>query len=314
MVESGQTNVLILILATAVTAGTPILYAALGELLAERSGVINLGIEGMMLIGAVSGFIAALSFQNLWVGVVAAMLAGGAVSAIHAFLTITLRANQVVSGLALTIFGTGLSGFLGKSYVGTPLPVSFSAKPLPILGDIPGIGPILFHQDPLVYITYLLVPALWLLIYKTKPGLHLRAIGENPWAADSLGIPVVLTRYVCVFIGGMLAGLGGAYLSLAYAPSWLENMTAGRGWIAVALVIFAIWNPVRALLGAYIFGGIDALGIRLQVLGVMVPSFFLQMLPYIFTVLVLVIVIGRSKAARRGSPRALGMAFDREDR
>ncbi|MCL6611279.1 MAG: ABC transporter permease [Peptococcaceae bacterium] len=314
MAEGGQTNVLILILATAVTAGTPILYAALGELLAERSGVINLGVEGMMLTGAVCGFMAALAFQNPWAGVAAAMLAGGLVSAIHAFLTVTLRADQVVSGLALTIFGTGLSGFLGKSYVGTPLPVHFSADPLPGLGDIPVIGPIFFHQDPLVYITYLLVPAMWVFIYKTRPGLHLRSIGENPWAADSLGVRVILSRYLYVIAGGMLAGLGGAYLSLAYAPSWLENMTAGRGWIAVALVIFAVWNPVRAMAGAYIFGGIDALGFRLQVLGLMVSPFFLKMLPYIFTVLVLIIVIGRSRGAGAGSPGALGIPFDREER
>jgi len=314
MTDTGQTNVIILILATAVTAGTPILYAALGELLAERSGVINLGVEGMMLIGAVCGFIAALAFENPWAGVFAAMLAGGGVSAIHAFLTVTLRADQVVSGLALTIFGAGLSGFLGKSYIGTPLPAPFSAKPLAVLGDIPVIGPIFFHHDPLVYVTYLLVPVLWVYIYKTRPGMHLRAVGENPAAADSLGVPVFLSRYLYVIAGGMLAGLGGAYLSLAYAPSWLENMTAGRGWIAVALVIFAIWNPLRAMAGAYIFGGIDALGFRLQVLGVMVPTFFLKMLPYIFTVLVLIIVIGRSKAARTGSPGALGMAFDREER
>jgi len=313
MADSGQ-SVLVLILATAVTAGTPILYAALGELLAERAGIINLGVEGMMLIGAVCGFIAALAFKNPWAGVLAAMLAGGLVASIHAFLTVTMRSDQVVSGLALTIFGTGLSGFLGKGYVGTPLPAPFVARPLGGLGDIPFIGPVFFNHDPLVYLSYLLVPALWLYIYKTRPGLHLRAVGENPAAADSLGVNVFLSRYVYVIAGGMLAGLGGAYLSLAYAPSWLENMTAGRGWIAVALVIFALWNPVRALAGAYIFGGIDALGFRLQVLGLAVPTFFLKMLPYVFTVLVLILVIGRRKANGTGSPRALGMAFDREER
>ncbi|MFZ5644494.1 MAG: ABC transporter permease [Bacillota bacterium] len=314
MSDTGQANILVLILATAITAGTPILYAALGELLAERSGVMNLGVEGMMLIGAVSGFMTAVSFKDPWAGVIAAMLAGGAAALIHAVLTVTLRANQVVSGLALTIFGTGLSGYLGKNYIGIPLPVPFKSQPLGMLGDIPFIGPIFFNHDPLVYITYLLVPAMWLYIYKTRPGLHLRAIGENPSAADSLGVKVFLSRYLYVVAGGMLAGLGGAYLSLAYAPSWLENMTAGRGWIAVALVIFAIWNPLRALLGAYIFGGIDALGFRLQVLGVMFPPFFLQMMPYIFTVIVLIIVIGRKGAARTGSPKALGLAFDREER
>lgn len=314
MTDNGQAGVLVLILATAVTAGTPILFAALGELLAERAGIINLGVEGMMLIGAVCGFIAALSFSNPWAGVLAAILAGGVVAAIHAVLTVTLRSNQVVSGLALTIFGTGLSGFLGKGYVGTPLPRPFVAEPLPVLGDIPVLGPIFFNHDPLVYITYLLVPAIWLLINRTRPGMHLRAIGENPSAADSLGVNVFLYRYVYVIVGGALAGLGGAYLSLAYAPSWLENMTAGRGWIAVALVIFAIWNPLRAMVGAYIFGGIDALGFRLQLLGVMVPSFFLKMLPYIFTVLVLVIVLGRNKGVRAKTPKALGLSYDREER
>lgn len=314
MSNGGETNVLILILATAVTAGTPILYAALGELLAERSGVINLGVEGMMLIGAVCGFIAAVHFRNPWAGVVASMVAGGMVASIHAFLTITLRSNQVVSGLALTIFGTGLSGYLGKDYIGVPVPVPFSSKPLALLGDIPVIGPIFFNHDPLVYLTYLLVPALWLYIYRTRPGLHLRAIGENPSASDSLGVQVFLSRYLYVIAGGVLAGLGGAYLSLVYAPSWLENMTAGRGWIAVALVIFALWNPLRAMVGSYIFGGIDAIGFRLQVLGVLVPSFFLKMMPYIFTVLVLIIVIGRNRAARTGTPGALGIPFDREER
>ncbi|MFZ5648951.1 MAG: ABC transporter permease [Bacillota bacterium] len=314
MSEGGQTSVLILILATAVTAGTPILFAALGELLAERSGVINLGVEGMMLIGAVSGFIVAVQTSNPWAGVLASMLAGGMVAAIHAFLTVSLRANQVVSGLALTIFGAGLSGYLGKGYIGVPVPVPFTSKPLAVLSDIPVIGPIFFSHDPLVYITYLLVPALWIYIYRTRPGLHLRAVGENPSAADSLGVNVFLARYIYVIAGGMLAGLGGAYLSLVYAPSWLENMTAGRGWIAVALVIFAVWNPLRALVGSYIFGGIDAIGFRLQVLGVAVPSFFLKMLPYIFTILVLIIIIGRSKAARTGQPKALGIPFDREER
>lgn len=314
MTDIGQTNVLVLILATAVTAGTPILYAALGELLAERSGVINLGVEGMMLIGAVSGFMTAVVFKNPWAGVAAALLAGGAVALIHAFLTITLRTNQVVSGLTLTIFGTGLSGYLGKDYIGIPLPAPFTAKPLGALGDIPFIGPVLFNHDPLVYLTYLLVPILWIFVYKTRPGMHLRALGENPSAADSLGVKVFLARYAYVVAGGMLAGVGGAYLSLAYAPSWLENMTAGRGWIAVALVIFALWNPLRAMAGAYIFGGIDALGLRMQVLGVMIPSFFLQMMPYIFTILVLVMVLGKNRSARTGSPGALGIPFDREER
>lgn len=307
-------GVLVPILAAAITAGTPILYAALGEILTEKAGVLNLGVEGMMLVGAVCGFMLAFYTANPWLGVLSAMAAGGAVAAIHAFLTVTLRANQVVSGLALTLFGTGLSGYLGKSLISLPLPVSFHAVPLGALGNIPFLGPVFFHHDPLVYISFLLVPALWFFLYKTRPGLYLRSVGENPGAADSLGVSVYLIRYTYVIAGGMLAGLGGAYLSLAYAPVWLENMTAGRGWIAVALVIFATWNPTRALMGAYIFGGIDALGFRLQAMGVEIPSFFLKMLPYLFTVFVLIAVTKRNLRSSTAGPQALGLPYDREER
>lgn len=305
---------LITILATAITAGTPILYAALGEVLTERAGNLNLGVEGMMLVGAVSGYVFAVRTNDPWIGILAAMIGGGAMAFIHAFLTVTLQANQVVSGLALTLFGTGLSGFIGKPYIGVPVENSFKPISLGFLSDIPFIGPVLFHHDILVYLTYLLVPALWFLIYRTRPGLHLRAVGENPASADSLGVSVYFTRYLYVTLGGMLAGVGGAYLSLAYAPTWLENMTAGRGWIAVALVIFATWNPLRAMLGSYIFGGIDALGFRAQAMGVMIPSFFLKMLPYLFTILVLIMVTRKAMANRIGAPGALGLPYDREER
>ena len=304
----------IAVLATAITAGTPILYAALGEILAERSGILNLGVEGMMLVGAVSGFILALHTSSPWAGLLLAMLAGGTMAFIHAFLTITLKANQVVSGLALTLFGTGFSGYIGKSYVGIRLPESFQAFPIPVLSDIPFIGPVFFNHDPLVYLSYLTVPALWFLVFRTRAGLHLRAVGENPAAADSAGINVFLTRYLYVIMGGMLAGIGGAYLSLHYVPSWVENMTAGRGWIAVSLVIFATWNPANALWGAYLFGGLDAIGFRLQTLNVTVSPYFLKMLPYLFTVLVLILVTRRNMLSRIGSPRALGLPYDREER
>lgn len=307
-------DILIAILATAVTAGTPILYAALGEILAERAGILNLGVEGMMLVGAVSGFIFALKTENPWYGILIAMLAGGAIALIHAILTITLKANQVVSGLALTMFGTGLSGYIGKSYVGMPLPVPFHKVPLPGLSDIPVIGPVFFNQDPMVYLSYILVALLWFLTFRTRAGLHLRAVGENPAAADSMGVNVFHIRYIYVIIGGMLAGIGGAYLSLYYVPSWMENITAGRGWIAVALVIFATWNPANALWGSYFFGGIDALGFRLQTLNVTVSPYFLKMLPYIFTVLVLILVTKRNMVKRIGSPQALGLPYDREER
>lgn len=304
---------LIPLLAASVIAGTPILYAALGELITERAGITNLGVEGIMLVGAVAGFMAAVTTGNPWLGLGASMLAGGAVALIHAFLTITLRANQIVSGLALTIFGTGLSGYLGKAYIGIPLEKPFSAIPLGPLADIPFIGPIFFQHDVLVYVSYVLVIVIWYYMYHTRPGLNLRALGENPAAMDALGLNVFYLRYIYVVAGGILGGVGGAYLSLAYAPSWLENMTAGRGWIAVALVIFALWNPWRALMGAYLFGGIDALGFRLQVLGIPMSPFFLQMLPYLFTVLILVVVVVRQKG-RLSTPGALGLSYDREDR
>lgn len=301
------------VLAAAITAGTPILYAALGELVTERAGILNLGVEGIMLVGAVAGFMAAVSFENSWLGVLAAMVAGGLVAMIHAFLTITLRANQTVCGLALTLFGTGLSGYLGKSYIGLPVPQPFVVQPLGFLSSIPVIGPVFFQHDVLVYCSYLLAPLLWLFLTRTRPGLYLRALGENPAAADALGVKVFSLRYLYVVLGGMLCGLGGAYLSLAYAPSWLENMTAGRGWIAVALVIFALWNPLRVMVGSYLFGGVDALGFHLQVKGITLSPFFLSMLPYLFTILVLVIVMAR-RGGKLASPGCLGLPYDREAR
>jgi simple sugar transport system permease protein len=305
---------LVAVLATAVVAGTPILYAALGEIVCERAGILNLGVEGMMLVGAVTGFIAALSTGNPWAGVLMALLAGGAMASIHAFLTVSLKANQVVSGLALTLFGTGLSAYIGKAYIGMPLPNPFRPVEVPVLSEIPFLGAILFRNDPLVYLSFLLVPLLWFLLFGTRAGLNMRAVGENPAAADSLGVNVFATRYMYVIIGGMLAGIGGAYLSLTYVPAWMENMVAGRGWIAVALVIFATWNPVNALIGSYIFGGIHALGFRLQTLDVSVSPYFLKMLPYLFTIAVLIFVTRKNNLNRIGAPKALGLAYDREER
>lgn len=304
---------LISILAAAITAGTPILFAALGELITERAGVLNLGVDGIMLVGAATGFMATVTFGNPWIGVAVALTAGALMSLIHAFLTVTLRANQVVSGLALGIFGTGLSGYLGKDYVGVRAEHIFTKLSIPGLSDIPFLGPIMFKQDILVYISYLMIPLAAFFLYKTKKGLFLRALGENPAAIDAVGVSVFKLRYIYTMIGGALAGLGGAYLSLAYAPSWLENMTAGRGWIAVALVIFALWDPWRALMGSYLFGGIDALGFHLQVIGVHTSIFLLNMLPYIFTIVVLVLVIAR-KGGRLAAPKALGIPYDREER
>jgi ABC-type uncharacterized transport system permease subunit len=309
-----STGFIIAVLATAVTAGTPIFYAALGELISERSGVLNLGVEGMMLVGAVTGFMAGSITQNHWIGLLAAMAAGGAMGFIHAFLCVSLRANQVVSGLALTIFGTGLSGYLGKSLVGTPLPDPFRVVDIPVLSNIPVIGPILFQHDILVLFSYILAPLCWFIVFRTRAGLNLRAVGDNPGAADSLGVNVFLIRYVSVIVGGILAGIGGAYISMAYVPTWMENMVAGRGWIAVALVIFATWNPLNALWGSYVFGGIDALGYRLQAIDVSMSPYFLKMLPYLFTVLVLILVTQRNMVYRIGAPKALSVPYDREER
>ena len=306
-------NFLVSILGAAVTAGTPILYAALGELVTEKAGVINLGVEGMMLIGAVSGFMATVVTGSSWMGLLAALVAGGLMALIHAVLTVSLRANQVVSGLALTLFGTGLSGYLGKPYIGIPAPESFRPLMIPGLSDLPVLGQIFFRHDIMVYLSFVLVLAFWFYLRWTRAGLYLQALGENPAAADALGINVFHLRYFYIIIGGMLCGAGGAYLSLASAPSWLENMTAGRGWIAVALVIFALWQPWRALAGAYLFGGIDALGFHLQVAGVSVSPFFLQMLPYIFTIVVLTVVLAR-RGGQLTAPGALGMPYDREER
>ncbi|MBT9135647.1 MAG: hypothetical protein DDT34_00707 [Firmicutes bacterium] len=302
------------ILTAAITAGTPLLYAALGELLAERAGVLNLGVEGMMLVGAVAGFMTTAATANPWLGVASAMLAGGALAVVHAFLSITMRANQVVAGLALTIFGTGISSLVGRRFIGVPLPATFSGIPIPFLSELPIIGTVFFRHDPLVYLTYLLVPLFWVFLYWTRVGQNVVAVGEDPAAADAVGINVNLVRYICVTIGGMLAGLAGAYLTLALAPVWLDGMTAGRGWIAIALVIFATWNPLRAMFGAYLFGGVAALGFRIQILGWPISPFFLQMMPYIFTILVLIFVTYQGRSRKLGAPAALGLHYDREDR
>ena len=302
------------IFVVAVEAGTSLLYATLGEIFTERSGILNLGLEGMMLMGAVSGFIVAKGVDNVWVGGMAAMLVGGTLALIHAFLTISLRANQVVSGLALTVFGTGLANFLGRPYVGEIGP-KFTSFPLPVLGDIPVLGEAFFRQDLLVYGVYLLVPLCWFFLYKTRPGLHLRAMGENPRAADALGVNVAGLRYLYTILGGMLVGLGGAHLSLAYTPGWTDGLTAGRGWIAVALVIFATWSPARAGAGAILFGGINAVQFRMQAAGTNIPAPFLNMLPYAVTIVVLVVITWWEAVRKRvGAPAALGIPYVREEK
>jgi len=302
------------VLAAAMVSGSAILYAALGEVLAERAGVLNLGVEGMMLMGALGGFAVCTWTDQAEIGVLGAMVVGAGMAAIHAILTISLRANQVVSGLALTIFGGGLSAYLGASLVGKPAPDRFRRIDIPLLGDIPGVGNILFNQNLLVYAAYVIVPAMWWFLYKTRPGLNLRATGENPATADAMGLDIARLRYLHVIAGGAFAGLGGAVISLATNPGWSENMTAGRGWIAVALVIFGGWNPARVAAGAFLFGAVEAGQFRLQGINVPISSFFLNMLPYLFTVLVLVLTTVRTRRLRIGQPAALGKAYIREER
>ena len=317
----------IIILQAGVASGTVLLFATIGELLTERSGVLNLGVEGMMLIGAMAAFGVAVTTGNPWLGVIVAMILAGILSQIHAFISITLHADQVVSGLALTFVGTGISLVLGEglSKAGTiSLLPSFS---IPLLSQIPFLGPIFFtNQSVLVYIGYLFVPLVWYYINRTRPGLHLRAVGEYPSAADALGINVFRLRYFYVFLGGMLAGLGGATISLAVSPGWFSELTTGgQGWIAVGLVIFAQWDPVRAAFGSYAFGALRRLILDIQapltLFGFDNPfyynpywGFFLQMLPYAFTVIVLVIGSREAIRKRLGAPAALGNPYIRGER
>jgi len=315
------------ILQAGVASGTVLLFATVGELFAERSGVLNLGVEGMMLIGAMSGYSVALATGNPWLGVLVAMLAAGLLSQIHAFIAITLQADQVVSGLALTFLGAGISLVLGEglSKAGTVslLPVAS----IPLLSQIPFLGPIFFkEQSYLVYIGYLFVPLAWYYINRTRPGMHLRSVGEYPAAADALGINVFRLRYFYVFVGGVLAGLAGATISLAVSPGWFSEMTTGgQGWIAVGLVIFAQWDPIRAAIGSYAFGALRRLILDIQgptmLLGMRNPfyynpywGFFLQMLPYAFTIIVLVIGSREAVRKRLGAPAALGNPYIRGER
>ncbi|CAN5646808.1 ABC transporter permease [soil metagenome] len=297
-----------------IAAGTTFVFAAVGEIITERSGVLNLGIEGMMLVGAVTGFLVNLRVEEPWLGALAAVAAGAVMGLVHALFVVGFKTNQVVTGLALVIFGSGLSGYLGTSVVGQPPPATFDPIAIPGLSSIPVVGRILFNQDALVYTSYLLVVAAWWFLFRTRPGLNLRSVGESPGTADAVGISVARTRYLAVMCGGGFAGLAGAYLSLAQSPSWVPNMTQGRGWIAVALVIFATWNPLRAALGGYLFGSVEALGFRLQAVGVDIPVFFVSMLPYVFTIVVLVAISRGNLTRRLAAPAALGNSFIREER
>lgn len=298
------------LLAATVQSGTPILYATLGEIITEKSGVLNLGVEGIMIVGALAGFIAAGLTGDPALAFFLAGLAGVAAAAIHGIVCLVFQGNQVVSGLALTILGTGFANYLGTSFVGRSAP-GFSPYPLPYLSDIPAIGPIFFNHDSLVYISYLIPPLLWFFLFFSRHGLGLRSVGENPAAAKSAGINVFLYRWAGILGGGFFMGLGGAYLSLAYTHLWTNNMTAGRGWIAVALVIFAFWRPGRAIFGAYLFGGIMSLQLRLQASGTELPSSLLLMLPYLLTIIVL--VFSSWRRGRSEAPAALGVNMEPAD-
>ncbi|MFN2227189.1 MAG: ABC transporter permease [Anaerolineae bacterium] len=317
----------IIILQAGVASGTVLLFATIGEIFAERSGVLNLGVEGMMLMGAMSAFSVAVHTGNPWLGLLVAMLVAGLLSLLHGLVTIHFQADQVVSGLTLTFLGTGLSLVFGE---GLSKAGAISLLPnfsIPVLSQIPFLGPILFtDQSILVYIGYLFFPAAWFYINRTRPGLHLRAVGEYPAAADALGINVYGLRYLYVFVGGVLAGLAGATISLAVSPGWFSELTtSGQGWIAIGLVIFAQWDPLRAAGGAYAFGALRRLILDLQgpttLLGLRNPfyynpylGFFLQMLPYAFTIIVLVIGSREAMRKRIGAPAALGVPYVRSEK
>ncbi|MEB3181309.1 MAG: ABC transporter permease [Nostocaceae cyanobacterium] len=297
-----------LVVSDTIRAATPLVLASLGELVTEKSGVLNLGVEGMMLIGAVTGFIATAATGNIFVGFLLAMVAGVAVSLIHAVLTITIGSNQVATGLALSIFGSGLSSFVGAGYIGqtiTPLP----RLSIPFFASIPLFGSALFDQDIVVYVSVILVFIVGWFLSKTRTGLILRSVGESPEAADALGLPVNLIRYLAVMFGGATAALAGAYLSLAYTPLWAENLTAGKGWIAIAIVVFATWKPERILLGAYLFGGVSATQLLLQAMGVNLSPYLLSSLPYLATILVLVLISRHKTRIQLREPASLGKPF-----
>lgn len=299
------------LIALTLAAGTPLVLAATGELVSERSGVLNLGVEGMMLVGAVVAFSVAATTKLPWLGVAAGVAASAALALLFAALTLTLMANQVATGLALSVFGIGLSAFLGLHYVSI---VIAGIKPLSIAGlsDLPFFGTLLFAHSPFVYLSIALVALVHWFLFRTRAGLILRAIGESPDSAHAIGYPVIAIRYGAVLFGGACAGLAGAYLATAYTPLWTEGMTAGRGWIALALVVFANWKPWRMLAGAYLFGAVTLAQFQAQALGVAVPSQLLSMLPYLATIIVLTIISRDAAAIRLNAPASLGRSYHPE--
>jgi simple sugar transport system permease protein len=296
------------ILITIATAATPLLLAATGELVVERSGVLNLGVEGMMVMGAVTGFAVAITTGNPWLGMLAGTLAGALFSQLFGFLVLTIATNQVATGLSLTLLGLGLSGMIGEGFVGQP-GVKLPNLHIPGLSDLPLVGKLVFGQDPIFYISIALVIAVWWFLFATRAGLTLRAIGDNHASAHALGIKVIFIRYLAVAFGGACAGLAGAHLTLVYTPQWIENMTAGRGWIALALVVFASWRPLRVLAGAYLFGAVSIGQLHAQALGIGIPSQLLSSLPYLATIVVLVVISGNRRLTLINTPASLGRPF-----
>lgn len=305
---------IISILASSIVYAVSILYAAVGETFSQRAGVMNLGLEGIMLMGAVSGYITAVHTNSLLLSMLAVVLVGAVLGLLYSFLTVTLQTNQVVSGLAMLTFGSGLSGFIGKSVTGISANLKFGKVELPLLSKIPVIGDIFFKQDILVYLMYLIIPLSIFYIYKTKHGMILRALGENPVALDVEGINVFRLRYVYVTFGCIMTCISGAYVSLAYTNFWSEGMTGGKGWIAAALVTFSSWKPKMAMCGALLFGGISIIGSNMQLYVPAVPSQFIAMLPYIATVAVLIISSGSFRKKHTEEPASLCIPYNRENR
>jgi ABC-type uncharacterized transport system permease subunit len=302
-------DVAVPVLLTIISAATPLLLAGIGELVVERSGVLNLGVEGMMLAGAVTAFAVAFSTGSYTAGILAAVLAGMAMAFVFGVLTLTLVSNQVATGLALTLFGLGLSALVGAGFVGSPI-APLPKLTLPGLSDLPVIGPVLFHQDVLVYLSVALTLGVAGFLKRTRGGMILRACGDSDLSAHAIGYDVIRLRYLAVLFGGLCAGLAGAFLSLSYTPMWVEQMTAGRGWIALALVVFASWRPLRLLAGAYLFGGVSVLQLYVQGMGgIGVPAQVMSMLPYLATILVLTLISARSLRGRLDAPACLGKPF-----
>ncbi|WP_108660807.1 ABC transporter permease [Acuticoccus kandeliae] len=296
------------ILLSVITAATPLLIAALGELVAERSGVLNLGVEGMMVVGAVAAFAVAKETGSPYAGIVAAGVVGAMMAGLFAILAIWFVTNQVATGLALTLFGLGVAGMIGEAYVGIP-GISLGHWTIPGLSEIPVVGRVLFDQDPLFYLSIVLTVGVWWFLFQSRAGLRLRAVGDRPEAAHALGLHVNRVRTMAVLFGGVCAGIAGAQLTLAYTPQWVEDITAGRGWIALALVVFASWRPARILAGAYLFGAVTIAQFHVQAIGVNVPSQLLSSLPYLATILVLVLIASNRRFTRVNTPAALGQPF-----